>query len=121
LGHILGSTEGEYDYRAAIGSLFYLVNRTRPELAESVGLLSRYQASYGENEVQAVNRVLQYCNSTKEFSLVYYPGQFELCCYVVLNLAAPKSTTGYVIYLNKNSIVWKGMLPSVQLYQNYFG
>jgi len=42
----------DYDYRAAIGSLFYLVNCTRPDLTQSVGLLSRYQASYGESEVE---------------------------------------------------------------------
>ena len=102
-----GSCDVDFDYRGAIGSLFYLVNCSRPDLAESVGVLSRSQASYGEDEVTAVNRVLQYVNSTRDFALAYYPGKFEVYCYVDSNLAATKSTTGYIIYLNGNPIVWK--------------
>ena len=38
---------------------------------------------------------------------MYDPGRFELFCQVDSNLASPRSTTGYIIYLNGNPIVWK--------------
>ena len=97
----------EFDYRSAIGSLYYLVNCTRPDLAQSVGILSRYQSNYGDNEIDAFKRVLSYLNSTQDFSLVYLKGQMDLYCYVDSNLAAPRSTTGYVIYLCGNAVAWK--------------
>ena len=95
----------EFDYRGAIGSLYYLVNCTRPDLAQSVGMLSRFQATYGDNEIIAVKRILFYLNSTQDFALTYYPGELDLYCYVDSNLASPRSMTGYVIYLCGNPVV----------------
>ncbi len=74
--------------------------------------MSRFQANYGYNEIVAVNRILQYLNSTQDFSLVYESGKFYLCCYVDSNLAQPRSTTGYVIFFCGNPVAWKSKRQS---------
>jgi transposase InsO family protein len=108
-----------FEYRSAVGSLFHLVNCTRPDLSFSVSYASRFQSDYGNAEVTAVKRIIQYLKSTKDLGLFYVRNanfkEFELETYVDASHApqGEKSTTGFVIFLNGNPISWKTQKQSI--------
>lgn len=60
----------ETDYRRKIGCLRYLLH-TRPDLAFSIGLLSRYMHNPKTSHGVALKQVLQYLRGTTKLSLVY--------------------------------------------------
>jgi hypothetical protein len=119
---VLGLQDGEhtdYPFRSVIGSLFHLVNCTRPDLSFSVSYCSRFQSCFGSTEVTAVKRILQYLNSTQDLGLAFRrPVDFkslEMVAYVDASHApqGEKSTTGYVIFVNGNPISWKSQKQSL--------
>jgi hypothetical protein len=119
LGLCEGDTSSDFQYRSAIGSLFHLVNCTRPDLSFAVSYASRFQVCYGQAEVTAVKRIFQYLNGTRKLGLCYErPADFEnleLVAFVDASYdrTGEKSTTGYAIYLNGNLISWKSQKQSV--------
>ena len=58
-------------YQTAIGSLMYLMLRTRPDLTYSVGKLSRFSSNPLDEHVDAVIRVLQYVYMTSDLCQKY--------------------------------------------------
>ena len=58
-------------YRAAIGSLMYLMVGTRPDLAFCVGRLAKYVQNPTMLQWEAVKRVIRYVIHTKDLGLVY--------------------------------------------------
>ena len=56
-------------YQSAIGSLLYLSQWSRPDLAYAVGLLYKEIAKPSQNAWVAVKRIFQYLKQTKNFSL----------------------------------------------------
>ena len=56
-------------YQSLVGSLMYLVQTTRFDLAFAVGVLARFAAAPGEDHWNAAMRVLQYLQGTKDFKL----------------------------------------------------
>ncbi|KAF2301069.1 hypothetical protein GH714_019859 [Hevea brasiliensis] len=61
-------------YRSIIGSLRYLVN-TRPDLAYSVGVVSRYMESPTTSHMNAVKQILRYVKGTLDLGIVYKKNQ----------------------------------------------
>ncbi|KAJ8748469.1 hypothetical protein K2173_003365 [Erythroxylum novogranatense] len=57
-------------YRSVIGSLRYLVN-TRPDIAYSVGVMSRYMEAPTTSHLTAVKQILRYVKGTLSFGCVY--------------------------------------------------
>jgi hypothetical protein len=57
-------------YRSIVGSLRYLVN-TRPDLAFSVGYVSRFMESPTTEHIGAVRKVLRYVAGTLDFGCSY--------------------------------------------------
>ena len=57
-------------YRSFIGSLLYLTT-SRPDIAFSVGICARYQATLKESHLTAVKRIIQYINGTPDYGLWY--------------------------------------------------
>ncbi|KAL8119157.1 hypothetical protein AgCh_016606 [Apium graveolens] len=98
-------------YRSIIGGLRYLVH-TRPDLAYSVGVISRYMERPTIMQHNATKRVLRYVKGTLDFGLVYSKGvgNYLLSGYSDINLAGNiddrKNTGGVVFYLNGNLITW---------------
>ncbi|KAJ9544958.1 LOW QUALITY PROTEIN: hypothetical protein OSB04_024665 [Centaurea solstitialis] len=70
-------------YASAIGSIMYAMLCTRPDVAYSVSVTSRYQQNPGEPHWVAVKNILKYLRRTKEM------------------------TSGYVFTLNGGAISWK--------------
>ena len=56
-------------YRSVIGSLMYLMVSTRPDLAASLSILSRFLANPGEVHWEAAKRVLRYLKGTVNVGL----------------------------------------------------
>ncbi|XP_074325473.1 secreted RxLR effector protein 161-like [Apium graveolens] len=94
-----------------IGGLRYLVH-TRPDLAYSVGILSRFMDRPTQLHQGAVKRILRYVKGTIDFGLVYSQDSDNevLIGYSDSDLAGNiedrKSTGGMVFYLNKSLITW---------------
>ncbi|GJW42392.1 retrotransposon protein, putative, ty1-copia subclass [Tanacetum coccineum] len=58
-------------YASAVGSIMYAVRCTRPDVAFSQNLTSRYQQNPGESHWTAVKNILKYLRNTKDMFLVY--------------------------------------------------
>ena len=93
----------QLEYSQIIGSLMYLMNCTRPDIAYAVSKLSRYTSNPSDLHWTALLRVLGYVSHTKEYALRYgkYPPVLE--GYSDANWIADseesKSTSGYVFTL----------------------
>ncbi|KAL8161205.1 hypothetical protein V2J09_012694 [Rumex salicifolius] len=86
-------------YRSIIGSLRYLVN-TRPDLAYSVGVVSRYMEAPTTAHMMAVKQILRYVRGTLGMGCVYRKeqGNEDLVGYSDSDMAGDKddrkSTSG---------------------------
>ncbi|KAJ9562356.1 hypothetical protein OSB04_007516 [Centaurea solstitialis] len=58
-------------YASAIGSIMYAMLCTRPDVAYSVSVTSRYQQNPGEPQWVAVKNILKYMRRTKDMFLVF--------------------------------------------------
>jgi hypothetical protein len=95
-------------YRSIVVSLRYLVN-TRPDLAYSVGYISRFMEKPTTEHLAAVKRVLRYIAGTLHFGCHYKrKKKAQLVGYSDSDLAGDvdtrKSTTGVVFFLDDNVI-----------------
>ncbi|XP_051116142.1 uncharacterized mitochondrial protein AtMg00810-like [Andrographis paniculata] len=71
----------EKQFRSLIGGLIYLAH-TRPDIAFSVGLLSRFMHSPSQHHFGAAKRVLRYVVGTVQFGLWYsHESDFKLIGY----------------------------------------
>jgi hypothetical protein len=99
-------------YRSIIGSLRYIVN-TRPDLAYSVGVVSRHMEAPTKQHWGTVKHILRYLKGTVEFGCKYERGaelKPLLLGYSDSDFAGDtesrKSTTGVVYFLGKSVVTW---------------
>ncbi|XP_074277189.1 secreted RxLR effector protein 161-like [Silene latifolia] len=101
---------GQLEYASAIGSLMYAMHCTRPDIAYSVGKLSRYTCRPGKEHWKAITRVLGYLKSTMNYGLVYskHPSTLEGYCDAswITSMNDNKSTTGWIFSLGGGAISW---------------
>ncbi|KAK8950761.1 hypothetical protein KSP39_PZI003380 [Platanthera zijinensis] len=98
-------------YSKIIGSLMYATSCTRPDIAFSVSMLSRFTSNPGKEHWEALDRLLRYLRGTKDHALCYtgYPPTVEghsdasWCSEAGNN----KSTSGYIFTLGGAAITWK--------------
>lgn len=71
---ISGSNESDPDipYREAVGSLLFLVQGTRPDLAFVVSNVSRFNDKHDESHWVAVKRIMRYVRGTIGYRLTYH-------------------------------------------------
>lgn len=60
-----------HTYQCLIRKLIYLAYNTRPDIAFTVGQLSRYNADPKKGHLQAAKRVVKYLKGTIEMSLTF--------------------------------------------------
>ena len=101
-------------YRGIVGSLGYLVNMTRPDLAWSYSELSKYVQYPGKAHMDAAQHVLRYLRGTYDQAIVY-----EKCDALAntlwgwvdsdwaADLDSRRSHTGYVLMMSGGAISWK--------------
>ena len=90
-------------YASAVGSLMYAMICTRPDIAQAVGLVSRFMANPGREHWNAVKRILRYIKGTSDVALCFGGSEFVVRGYVDSDFAGDldrrKSISGYVFTL----------------------
>ena len=113
-----GDGISQLEYARVIGSLMYLTNCTRPDLAHSINVLSRYTSNPGHSNWKGITRVLNYLRYTQSYGLHYtrYPAVLE--GYSDANWIADsknsKSTSGYVFTVGGAAVSWKYSKQTLQ-------
>jgi hypothetical protein len=106
-----GSSVSQTQYAQIIGSLMYLMNCSRPDIAYAVNRLSRYTHNPGKDHWNALCRVLKYLRGTMNLGLCYvgYPSVLE--GYTDANWISDsdetKSTSGFIFSLGRAAVTWK--------------
>ena len=119
-------------YREVIGSLAYLMIRTRPDITFAVSALSRYLVKPTHRHRQTAMHVLNYLRGTQDIGVTYKTGErvdnFPEELLNVETASEPtgavdsdfgndtdesKSTTGYLIMMNGGAISWKSKRQSM--------
>ena len=104
-------------YALAVGSLMYDMICTRPNIAQTVGLVSRFMADPGKEHWNAVKRILRYIKGTSGAALCFGGSEFIVRDYVDLDFAGDidkrKYTTGYVFTLANGTVSWLSKLQTV--------
>jgi hypothetical protein len=115
-------------YRSAVGSLMYGALGTRPDITHAVNEVSRYLSNPGQTHWQAVKRIMRYIRGHMKEKLVYQSYIHEdiktwmpaIETYTDADWAGDldtrKSTTGYIIKIDGNTISWTSRRqPSITL------
>src|SRR5260221_8771060 len=106
------------DYQSRIRSIMYVMLGTHPDIAYAVGALSQYSANPGPDHLNAVNRVLKYLNSTKDYKLVYdgESAESDFTAYCDSDWAGDprdhRSTSGYVFKIAGAAVSWSSKKQS---------
>jgi hypothetical protein len=101
-------------YRGIVGSLGYLVNMTRPDLAWSYSELSKYVQNPGKAHMDAAHHVLRYLRATYDQAIVYERTN-EMANTIwgwvdsdwAADLDSRRSHTGYILMLTGGAVSWK--------------
>ncbi|XP_043694174.1 secreted RxLR effector protein 161-like [Telopea speciosissima] len=97
-------------YRSMIGTLLYLT-ASRPDIMQSVCLVTRFQSNPKETHLLAVNRIFRYIKGIMEYGL-WYPKteNFSLTTFLDADWAGSiddrKSTSGGAFFLGKSLVAW---------------
>jgi hypothetical protein len=125
VGVSLVKNEGEpYEldlYRSAIGSLIYLSQWTRVDIAYAVSALAAHMSNPSRDHHVALKHVLHYLHGTRDKGIVYHKydehGINKLYGFVDADYAGEvekrRSRTGYVMMMNSGCISWKSKLQTV--------
>lgn len=108
----------EFPYSKLVGSLLYLSNCTRPDIAQSVGVLSRFMSSPTVEHWRLAKGVLSYLAGTVGLGIEFGKGELQLGGFCDANHAGDidtrRSTTGYVFILGGGAVSWASKLqPTV--------
>ena len=102
--------EPGHRYCELIGSLLYLANTTRPDIAQAVGVLSRYRGTPTTSHMNEALRLLRYLKGTREYTLRLGGDHIPLEGFVDADYAGDldtrASTTGFVFKAYGGSVVW---------------
>lgn len=107
-------------YRQAVGSLMFLAVVSRPDIAQAVGVVSRYLNNYSTVHWNMVKKIIRYLKGTVNYGILYKNDKGILEGFSDADFASDKetrrSTTGYVFKLNGGPITWCSKLqPTVSL------
>ena len=94
--------------------LIYLVSCTRPDVAHSVSILSKYMQNPGKEHWEALKRVLRYLIGTQEYGIVFGEvaeeklGRLEIWTDAdhAGDADTRKSRSGYIVQLNGHTVNW---------------
>ncbi|CAM8882858.1 unnamed protein product [Rhodiola kirilowii] len=106
-----GDSISQLEYSKVIGSLMYLMNCTRPDIAYTVSRLARYTSNLGTIHWNAIVRILKYLRATRNYGLHYtrYPEVIEgyTDASWISEIQDSKATSGYVFTLGGAAVSWK--------------
>ena len=106
-----GRAIAQLEYANAIGSLMYVTQCTRPDIAFAVSKLSRFTSNPSVDHWKAIGRVFGYLKKTKNLGLYYSKFPAILEGYTdaswISSLGENKSTSGWVFTLGGGAISWR--------------
>ncbi|KAH9714714.1 Integrase catalytic domain-containing protein [Citrus sinensis] len=116
-------SQEEHDYMArvpyasAVGSLMYAMVCTRPDISQTVSMVSRYMHDPGKSHWLAVKWILRYLYGTVDVGLLFKKDCGQQCVgYCDSDFAGDldkrRSTTGYVFTLGGGPVSWRSILQS---------
>ena len=99
-------------YREAVGSLLWLSNMTRPDIANAVRMVARHSHNPGEEHWNAVLNTLSYLHGTKGRGLTFTRGQgLGVSVYVDADYAHKandrRSVSGAAVMCGGVCVYWK--------------
>jgi hypothetical protein len=101
-------------YQKEVGSILYLSNKTRPDIAFTTGVLSRYLANPGPQHLNALDQLWKYLANWPNLGLLYHHQEPILQHYVDSDYGGDKmtrrSTTGYISLFRGGPIAWQSRL-----------
>jgi ATP-binding cassette subfamily B (MDR/TAP) protein 1 len=102
-------------YASAVG-MFAMIC-TRPDIAQAVGVVSRYMTNPSREHWNTIKRILRYIKGTSDAALCYGGSEFTVRGYVDSDFAGDlekrKSTTGYVFIITGGAVSWVSKLQNV--------
>ena len=103
----------EKPYNELLGSLQFIANLTRPDIAYSVNLLSRYKSNPGNQHWEGAKHIVRYLKGTYDQGIIYdgsRSGASNLIAYSDADWAGDqddrKSTSGYIMMIYGGPISW---------------
>ena len=97
-------------YQSMVGSLLHAARATRPDIAQAVGVVSRFNAEPTEAHLTAVKRIFRYLKGTVNLSLQYQARGGALIGYADSDWASDldnrHSTTGNVFLMSGGAVSW---------------
>jgi hypothetical protein len=108
------SPEEINQYQQEIGSINYLMTKTRPDLAYSIGLLSRFMANPSLLHRKALDHLWKYLGYTWNLGLLFHSSPNSLIGYTDADwggdIGTRKSTIGYTFLFRGAAIAWNSRL-----------
>ena len=101
-----------FPYRQAVGAIMYLMLGTRPDLAYSVGFLSRNLENPSTEDIVRVKRVFRYIAGTIDLGIVYHcdGSKGVLECFSDADFGGctktGRSTSGVVVSYSGGAVTW---------------
>jgi len=100
-------------YRELVGSIIYLANATRPDIAFAVSMLSCFCANPGYEHWLIAKRVLRYLKATSYYAITYVKNNEKFKIYFdsdwAGNIDDRKSRSGNVLFFSDDPINWKSI------------
>jgi len=97
-------------YQSMVGSLLYAAMATRPDIAQAVGVVSKFNANPTEAHLTAVKRIFCYLKRTVDLSLQYSAGDSQLVGYSDADFAndldTRHSVTGNIFLMSNGAVSW---------------
>ncbi|GAQ93484.1 hypothetical protein KFL_015700010 [Klebsormidium nitens] len=110
----------KFPYSSLVGSLLYLANCTRPDLAQVTGSLARFMSCPTEDHWRLARNVLSYLAGTSNEGLTYGAESLEFVGFCDANHGGDpetrRSTTGYVFLLGGAAVSWASKLQPTVAY-----
>jgi len=108
LKKILGEPVCQHKYSQLLGSLLYISNWTKPDIAYVVTRLSRYTSNHNKDHWTTLERIFRYLEGTIDYCLFYsiYPSVIEGYSNAnwVIDSQNIESTSGYIFLLGGAAI-----------------
>ena len=104
------------EYQKQIGSLMYLMTKTRPDIAFAVNCCARFMSNPDATHFRALERIWKYLVGTVNYSLVYNSSELRpnLSGFVDSDwggdFTTRKSTTGYLFYYANAPVSWSSKI-----------
>lgn len=97
-------------YQSIVGSLLYAAMATRPDIAQAVGVISKFCSCPNESHMTAAKRILRYLNGTSNLALKFQKSGESLCGYADADWAGDqddrRSTTGNLFMMADGPVSW---------------